>query len=243
MTPDHTTYSDEVGAYLLGALSDSERASFEAHLAGCPECRQEVERLQPAADLLPRSVEQVEPPPSLKRSLMEVVEREARETGGAAEGAGAPGSPRRSPVERLRGLLGGSLRPAFAAAAVLLAVIAGFGANQVLRDDDPRSVTATVREAVLPEASGRLELQGDGENGAILEVRGMPSPPDGRVYQAWVERNGTVEPEETFEVGADGGAAVAVPDDLSDAQAVHLTREPRGGSRAPSEQPILTVTL
>jgi anti-sigma-K factor RskA len=237
-TGDHTTFKDDVGAYLLGALSDAERASFEAHLEGCPECRHELERLRPAADLLPRSVEQVEPPPSLKRSLMEVVEREA-----APQREARPLGRRRPLGERLRGLLGGSLRPALTAGAVLLAVVVGFAANQLLSDDDQRTVTATVREAVLPEASGRLELQGDGENGAILEVRGMPSPPDGRVYQAWVERDGMVEPEETFEVGADGGAAVAVPDDLSDAQAVHLTREPRGGSPAPSEQPILTVTL
>ena len=36
---DHTTYRDEVGAYLLGALSDAERAAFEQHLAGCADCR------------------------------------------------------------------------------------------------------------------------------------------------------------------------------------------------------------
>jgi hypothetical protein len=36
---------------------------------------------------------------------------------------------------------------------------------------------------------------------------------------------------------------VAVPDDLSGAQAVLVTREPRGGSRAPSEEPILSVPL
>jgi hypothetical protein len=52
-----------------------------------------------------------------------------------------------------------------------------------------------------------------------------------------------VAPEPTFEVGEDGSGAVAVPDDLSQADAVHLTREPRGGSRAPSEKPILTVRL
>jgi hypothetical protein len=52
-----------------------------------------------------------------------------------------------------------------------------------------------------------------------------------------------IEPEPTFEVGADGSGAVAVPEDLSGAQAVMVTREPRGGSRAPSEKPILTVTL
>jgi hypothetical protein len=52
-----------------------------------------------------------------------------------------------------------------------------------------------------------------------------------------------IEPEPTFDVGADGRGAVAVPEDLSDAQAVLLTREPRGGSRAPSEDPILKVAL
>ena len=71
----------------------------------------------------------------------------------------------------------------------------------------------------------------------------MPALEGGRVYQAWVQRDGMVEPEPTFEVGADGGGTVAVPEDLSDAEAVHLTREPRGGSRAPSEEPILTVRL
>ena len=230
MTGDHTTYRDEVGAYLLGALSDAERASFEGHLVDCAECRHEVERLRPAADLLPRSVEQVEPPPGLKRSLMEVVEREANERGGAP-------SERRTPLaERLRRLLGGSLRPALAGAAVVLAIAAGFGVAQ-LGGEDTRTVVA---QTTLPDTSGSLKVHDDD---AILEVRGMPSLDRGRVYQAWVQRDGMIEPEPTFEVGADGRGTVAVPEDLSDAQAVLLTREPRGGSRAPSEKPILTVTL
>ena len=230
MTGDHTTYRDEVGAYLLGALSDAERASFEGHLVDCAECRHEVERLRPAADLLPRSVEQVEPPPGLKRSLMEVVEREANERDGSP-------SERRTPLaERLRRLLGSSLRPALAGAAVVLAIAAGFGVAQ-LGGEDTRTVVA---QTTLPDTSGSLKVHDDD---AILEVRGMPSLERGRVYQAWVQRDGMVEPEPTFEVGADGRGTVAVPEDLSDAQAVLLTREPRGGSRAPSEKPILTVTL
>jgi hypothetical protein len=44
-------------------------------------------------------------------------------------------------------------------------------------------------------------------------------------------------------VGQDGGGAVALPDDLSGAEAVLVTREPRGGARAPSERPILSVPL
>jgi hypothetical protein len=225
---DHTTFKDEVGAYLLGALSDAERASFEGHLVDCPECRHELERLRPAADLLPRSVEQVEPPPSLKRSLMEVVEREAKEHDGAPE--------RVSLGERLRELLGGSLRPALVGAAVVLAVAVGFGIAQ-LGGEDTRTVAA---QTTLPDASGSLKVHDDD---AILEVRGMPSLERGRVYQAWVQRDGMIEPEPTFEVGADGRGVVAVPEDLSEAEAVMVTREPSGGSRAPSEKPILTVTL
>jgi hypothetical protein len=227
---DHTTFKDEVGAYLLGALSDAERASFEGHLVDCAECRHEVERLRPAADLLPRSVEQVEPPPSLKRSLMEVVEREAKERDGA------PSVPRTPVGERLRGWLGGSLRPALVGAAVVLAVAIGFGVAQ-LGGEDTRTVAA---QTTLPDASGSLKVHDDD---AILEVRGMPSLERGRVYQAWVQRDGMIEPEPTFEVGADGRGVVAVPEDLSEAEAVMVTREPSGGSRAPSEKPILTVTL
>jgi predicted anti-sigma-YlaC factor YlaD len=227
---DHTTFKDEVGAYLLGALSDAERASFEGHLVDCPECRHELERLRPAADLLPRSVEQVEPPPSLKRSLMEVVEREAKERDGA------PSVPRTPVGERLRGWLGGSLRPALVGAAVVLAVAIGFGVAQ-LGGEDTRTVAA---QTTLPDASGSLKVHDDD---AILEVRGMPSLERGRVYQAWVQRDGMIEPEPTFEVGADGRGVVAVPEDLSEAEAVMVTREPSGGSRAPSEKPILTVTL
>jgi hypothetical protein len=100
-----------------------------------------------------------------------------------------------------------------------------------------------VATSSLSDASGSLKIQGDGRDGAILRVRGMPSLKTGQVYQAWVQRDGMVEPEPTFEVGANGSGAVAVPEDLSGAQAVLLTREPRGGSRAPSEKPIMTVTL
>jgi anti-sigma-K factor RskA len=227
---DHTTFKDEVGAYLLGALSDAERASFEGHLVDCAECRHEVERLGPAADLLPRSVEQVESPPSLKRSLMEVVEREAEERDGAP-------SVERTPLgERLRGWLGGSLRPALAGAAVVLAIAVGFAVAQ-RGGEDTRTVAA---QTTLPDASGSLKVHDDD---AILELRGMPSLEPGRVYQAWVQRDGMVEPESTFEVGADGRGVVAVTEDLSDADAVMVTREPSGGSRAPSEKPMLTVTL
>jgi hypothetical protein len=74
-------------------------------------------------------------------------------------------------------------------------------------------------------------------------VNGMPPPGEDEVYQAWVQRDGMVVPQPTFDVTSDGSGAAAVPDDLSNAEAILVTREPRGGSRAPSEQPIISVPL
>jgi anti-sigma-K factor RskA len=236
-TRDHDSYREEIGAYLLGALTDLERQAFERHMAGCAECRVELEQLRPAADALPRSVEQVEPPPALKASLMEVVEREA------AERSGAP-APARRRDRRLRLPSLAGIRPALVAGALALGLLAGFGVAQLADGgEDSRTLSATVDESRVPLASGSLQVQGDGEDGAILRVNGMPSLDENQVYQAWVQRDGTVVPQPTFEVRDDGAGAVAVPDDLSEAEAILVTREPRGGARAPSEQPLIRVPL
>jgi hypothetical protein len=234
---DHEGYRDEIGAYLLGALTDLERQAFERHMAGCAECRDELERLRPAADALPRSVGQVEPPPRLKAALMEIVEQEARQSSDAT--ARTPGP---SLGERLRRLFG-PLRPALAAGALALGVIAGFGVAQLTGGEDSRTIVASVDESRVPNASARLQVQGDGEDGAILRVQGMPSLDPEQVYQAWVQRDGTIVPQPTFEVQDDGGGAVAIPEDVSDAEAVMVTRERRGGARAPGEEPIVIARL
>ena len=46
---DHARHRDDIGAYLLGALNDLERHAFERHLRECDDCREEIERLRPAA--------------------------------------------------------------------------------------------------------------------------------------------------------------------------------------------------
>jgi anti-sigma factor RsiW len=232
---DHTHYRDDIGAYLLGALTDLERQAFERHIVNCPECRDEIEQLRPAANALPRAVEQVEPPPSLKASLMEIVEREAEVP--AAETSDRPRG--RSLRERL-GFTG--FRPALALGAVVLGLAAGFAVAQ-LGGEDERTIIATVDQSRLPRASGDLRVEGEGSDGAILRLRNMPTLEEGEVYQAWVQRDGEFAAQPTFEVGPDGAGAAAVPDDLSDAQAVLVTRERRGGARQPTERPVINVPL
>jgi anti-sigma-K factor RskA len=225
---DHPRYRDDIGAYLLGALTELERQAFERHMAGCSECQEELERLRPAADALPGSVEQVQPPARLKASLMEVVEREA-EAEREAEVERRP-APSRRPRRRF-------LRPAFVAAGLLIALAIGVTVSQ-LGGDEARTVTARVDPA-MPQAGGSLRIEGDD---ATLLLHDMPELGSTRVYQVWLQHGDRMVPARTFEVGRSGAGRVELPD-VSDAKGVFVTREPRGGAQVPSENPIVSVPL
>ena len=221
---DHVRHQDDVGAYLLGALNDLERQAFERHLRGCNECQDELARLRPAAEALPGSVQQFEPPARLKASLMEVVEREAR--------VEQPAPERRRP--RLRFFM----RPAFVAAALLIGLVVGFAVAQLGGGDETRTLAATVDRA-MPNAGGSLRVSnGD----AKLRLHDMPRLGGTRVYQVWVQHGDHLVPARTFEVGADGRGAVDLSN-VDDADGVYVTREPRGGAQVPSEDPIVSVPL
>ena len=226
---DHTRYRDDVGAYLLGALNDLERQAFERHLNGCSECQDELERLRPAAEALPASVEQLAPPPGLKARLMAEVEGDVT-AAGERDGAAA---------DRRRGWLSGLRLPrmAYVAAALLLGLVIGFGVAQ-LGGDDSRTVPVTVAKA-MPDAGGTLQISG---NDATLRLHNMPELNASRVYQVWIQHGDRLVPARTFEVGSNGRGDVDLPS-VDDAQGVYVTREARGGAQVPSENPIVSVPL
>ena len=209
---EHARFHEDIGAYLLGALGEGERRSFERHAETCDECREELERLRPAAEALPGSVEQLAPPPGLKARLMAEVEPR----------------PQR-PRPRL------AWRPVLAAAAAAVLIL--IGATQLL-DDEPRTVTATV-DAAMPRAGGELEIE---DESATLHLHDMPDLGERRVYQVWLQHDDRMVPARTFEIGAGGSGAVALPD-VGEADGVYVTREARGGAQVPSEEPIVSVPL
>jgi anti-sigma-K factor RskA len=210
--PDHTRWSEDIGAYLLGALPSDERERFERHLATCPECRREVEELSVAADALPSAAPPVTPPPELKQRIMAVVDAEASLLAAAGSRADAPEAP---PRRERRGFFARrwSFRPAFAlaASALLLAVgiaggvLAGGGSGE-------RTVTAQVAGA----ATGAQVKLVVGKDGSQLVMTRFPQPPAGRVYQVWTLRKGQ-SPEPTNVLWtplSDGSATVSVPGSL-----------------------------
>jgi anti-sigma-K factor RskA len=246
----HEIQQENVGAYLLGALTDYEEAAFLRHLEECPVCSDEVARLRPAVDALPRSVPPVDPPPELKASIMAIVEEEARQRSGGRER-----DPRPRPLAGLRRRLAAAgeglsaVRPAvaWAGACVILAmgVLTGYGITKIASDEEAtKALVAKVDTARLPSATGSLTVSGQ-ESGAsgILRVHGMPELDADSTYQVWIKRGGEVIPGSLFSVGQDGEGTTAVTDGLDDADAVLVTRERAGGARAPSEEPVISVSL
>jgi anti-sigma-K factor RskA len=234
---DHERWADAAGAYVLGAMPEDEVRAFEAHLAGCPECQAEVDELLPAAEMLPVSATPVSPPPALKQRIMAEVEREASLLRAAGSEADRPAAAPR----RRRSWLGGWRFAPVAAAMLAAGALAGVGVV-TLTADGARTVTATVDREQAPGTSARLRIE-DGD--AVLSARGMPAPPEGRVYQVWLMRPGSQDPEPTatlFMPRRDGTAVAAVPGDVSGYEAVLVTDEPLGGSEQPTRTPLLSVS-
>lgn len=62
MIERHEEWSDLAPMYVLGGLEAEEVAAFEAHMATCEPCRQEVRELQEVTGFLPLAAEPVAPP-------------------------------------------------------------------------------------------------------------------------------------------------------------------------------------
>jgi len=248
----HRAQEENVGAYLLSALTEIEERAFEKHLEDCPICQDEVDRLRPAVHALPRSIDPVNPPKALKTSLMATVKADARE---AAEEAR-----RHSMTRRLRERISGlndaltGMRPgvAWVAASIVLltGVLAGasglYAISDVSSGDDrlqSETVAAKVDKTRVPNGSGSLVVPADARDGAVLRVHGLPTLENDSVYQVWLKRGSEVISQSTFTVGEDGEGAAAVTDNLESADAVMITRERAPRAKAPTENAILRVRL
>jgi anti-sigma-K factor RskA len=236
-------HRDDVGSYVLRALPDDENARFEAHLATCEQCRRDVAELQVAADTLPLAAVQVAPPPELRDRIMAVVRSEA-ELLGAAEAR--TDEPARAPAEktpRRKRRWSLSLRPLPAALAASALIAAGVIGGVVLTGgDNTDTVTGTVRIASAPAARASLQLSDDATK---LEVRRMPPPPSGKVYQVWLKRPNQ-DPAPTtalFRVDPQGSADVEIQRGrLKGVEQVLVTAEPDGGSMTPTSDPVIVAS-
>ncbi len=191
---------EELGGYLLGALEPGERDAVAAHLATCPACAAEHERLALLPDLLTRAdgLEIPAAPPAVEERLLDRVARER----------GLRRRVRRRGLPRLtRG------RAAVAAALAGAAVGAGAMALAATLESDEGAATGAQYALVLSGAQGasaRAELEpGRGGTEVHLWVKGLP-PGAEAVYEVRCERSGWSASAGTFRADARGRAYVVL---------------------------------
>jgi anti-sigma-K factor RskA len=235
---DQERFEDLKDSYVLGALPEEERLEFERYLVEHPELQAEVEDLGTVAGLLALSPREQEPPPELRRRIMEVVEAEASH----------PDTSRRSWLAGLREAVG--VRDLALAAAALLVV--GLFSWSMLLQGEVRDLQGRVQSLQSqPSGPQMIALGGAGtkqgaraklvtlnSDRAVLVAENMPSVPEGKTYQIWVIKGDTPQPSGLFDPRGESVAAV-VENPVEGADAVAVTVEPEGGSKKPTTDPML----
>ncbi|GGN62221.1 hypothetical protein GCM10010112_20140 [Actinoplanes lobatus] len=226
-----------LGAYVLDAVDDIERAAFDRHLRECEVCRMETGELREVTARLADGAWSA-PPPRLRENVL-------AEISGTRQLAplALPAARRRSP---------GRLRLVAAAAVVVAAVGAGAAVwaiqDQRVRDARQLAALAEQREARVrsilsaPDVQVHAERLNSGgrvtvassrlRNAGVIMLAADGAPDPGKVYQLWTIRGGT--PASAGALGVGQSTAVQVVDGMPGASDVGVTVEPAPGSATPT---------
>lgn len=235
MTGDHEKrWDDEVAAYALGALDPAEAAALEAHLEECEHCRMALRWLSPAVQVLPESIERAEPPRRVRENVMSEVRADAKRSRRTDGGLLARLHLRKPGTGSL------AWRPIAALAAVALALVAFAGYEIGSDDSGVGGAGAPIVVGAAPGIVAEMVPEGDG---GTLHLENVSQLPDDRVLEAWVQREGEVEPVRALFVPDHEGRASTIVDDMDGVEAVMVTTEPKGGSELPTSEPIVTMPI
>jgi anti-sigma-K factor RskA len=221
--------------YALDALDADERRSYEAHLAGCEHCQQELESFWTTTEALAVAASGPQPSTALRERILADVRAEPRQNV-------IPLEPRR---RRTAPVLG-----AVAAVAAVVALAVGLWASNLSSDlDDTRAALERERAAAavladpdarsvaLAEGDGRLVVGQDGQ--AVLVVDGLGPAPAGKTYELWIAAEGGDPVPAGVFPGQDGREIALVDGTVDAGEVVLVTVEQAGGVDAPTTEPIV----
>jgi anti-sigma-K factor RskA len=226
---DHKRWSEDLAAYVLGALETDEAAALELHMEDCERCREEMRWLEPAVHTLPESVVRQEPPKQLRQSLMAEVRADAR-----AERR-SPSPSRRRSLWATRGL---RVATGFALVALVAAAVVGYEVGDGGSGGEDAGSTVVSRQP----GGITVKMVSEGDGGKI-HLSGVDPLPSDKVLEAWVEREGKVEAVPALFVPDRNGQAETTIEDMSGVKTVMVTKEPSGGSETPTGEPIVTMSV
>lgn len=200
----------QAAEYALGLLLPDELPAFESRLAADPDLREEVRVWQThLADLAMSEVEEVMPPPQLRKRLQAVLFQTERRS------------------------IWQSLWP-YALGGVAAALVLWFAlATGLLLPEN--SFTPTLQAELAPTADGAglaVTAQVDAGSGQVQVIRAAGAPPEGRVFELWLIA-GDAAPRSLGLLDADAATVLTVPDEIRASLAgatLAISDEPPGGS-------------
>ncbi len=229
---ERTEIHELSAAYALDALGPEELEEFEAHLAHCPECRENVAAFQESVAELAYDVDAPAPSPSLRNRVLADARRE---------------QPKVVAMPRRRWAFPVAAAAAFAAGCVALG-LAFWGADMAQQLDDERAARHLSDEVVLAlsdpnadlipldGANGILVVKSDSSEGWML-VNGLDEAPSGKTYEAWV-----IEGDQATAAGlfSGGGERTVVPLTIPvpEGAVVAVTVEEAGGVEQSTQDPV-----
>jgi anti-sigma factor RsiW len=216
---------DLTAAYALDALDGDEARAYEAHLARCERCRDELAQLSEAAGALAYASDAPVPPAELRARILQEARRERPNV--------VPLRPRWTiPVA------------AAAAVAACAAIALGIWAASLHGKLDHQQRIAAVLEDPAathnPLAGNRGTLIVAPSGSAVLLVKRLSPAPSGRTYEAWVAAGGSPQPAGTF-AGGSKHSLLLLSRRVPPTAQVLVTVERAGGVDAPTQKPFLSV--
>lgn len=250
MSDDLTNQCAELQPQLAAyALGDREvDASALSHVAACPACQQDLRDYRQVAQLLPYSAPEATPSPALRGRILAAIEAPARPQP-------LPAAP---PRKRLRSAV---FRPAVAFAVAAWLALFGWNISLQLQVNSQSAQMSANREnwqqviVLMNDPDLRwYTVAGDGMRGqfwatpqgrvACLMTQGLPTLASDQTFQVWLLRGDERTSGGMFEA-SDGKGWILINTDeaLANYDAIGVTIEPRGGSRAPTGPRVLSGSL
>lgn len=212
-------------AYALDALDGEDLRAYEAHLATCERCREDVASFRAAASALAYDVDLPPVPEALEHRIAHAARAER---------------PNVATLQRRWVLPVAGIAAAAAAAAIVLGIWAIHLSNSLDRERSARERDARI-VAILAQP-GAKQIPTQGRSGllvvapsgkAVLLASGLRAAGHGKTYEAWVVEGKTARPAGTFPGGA-GSTVVELTKPVAPGSVVGVTLEPAGGSANPT---------
>lgn len=245
----------DVAGYALDALSDQDRAEFEAHLAGCPHCQQTMRTSTDTTAQLSATTE-TEPPEAVRTAVLAAIAQPpSAQPGPELSGGGhvqpaRPGDPmaaagpgrhhRQSRPGRADSVAQRGNRVRWHRTGQIAAAAAITAAqSRLLATPDTEIYRQPMRDGATISY-----VVSQRHNTAMAIVSGDPEPGAGHTFQLWTTHgpNGDKpRPDHTFT--GNGSTPVWLKTNISSAEAVAVTVEPAGGTDHPTTDPFAAQKL